>query len=165
MDFDNPLDVQLDSMTGNPNATMESYDIRIAADGSWWHEGRRIGRMGLVKLFASVLHRDAEGRFWLITPAERGQIVVEDAPFIAVEMQVEGQGPDQTLRFRTNLDDWVTADRAHPLRFDGDSRIYVEIRGGMEALVARSVYYDLAELALQHGGIWSAGVFFKLSES
>ncbi len=155
-------------MTGNPShpvPTPESYDIRIAADGSWWHEGQKIGRIGLVKLFASVLSRDANGKFWLITPAERGEIVVEDAPFIAVEMQIEGKGHEQVLRFRTNIDEWVAADAIHPIRFVGDSRIYVEVRDGLEALIARSVYYDLVELALAEGGVWSAGVFFKLDQS
>ncbi len=155
-------------MTGNLNhdATLESYDIRIARDGSWWHEGARIERMGLVKLFASVLQRDDDGNFWLVTPAERGKIVVEDAPFVAVEMQVEGSGQEQTLRFRTNLDEWVTADAAHPLRSEKDDpRIYVEIRKRLEAVLSRSVYYDLMELALAESdnpGVWSSGQFLVL---
>ena len=128
--------------------------MKASASGGW----------GWSSCSHRFLQRDEAGRFWLVTPAERGQIVVEDAPFIAVEMQIEGTGKDRSIRFRTNLDDWVTADAAHPIRFAGDSRIYVEIRNGLEALVGRSVYYDLAELALSEGGLWSGGVFFSLSE-
>jgi uncharacterized protein len=154
-----------------------NYDIRIARDGTWYHEGAVIGRKPLVKLFASVLRRDAEGGFWLQTPAERGRIEVEDAPFTAVELSVKGAGSDQILAFRTNLDDWVEADSAHPLRVvekpgTGEVSPYVEVRDGLEALILRPLYYELADLAVPPPadsalgrdslGVWSKGVFFFL---
>lgn len=155
-----------------------SFDIRIDRDGRWFYQGSPIGRMELVKLFASVLSRDADGAYWLTTPAERGTIEVEDAPFVAVEMQVEGNGRDQVIRFRTNLDEWVTVDAEHPLRVDHDATVgptpYVTVRDGLDARVARSVYYDLVALAvegkneadgaLEEGtiGVWSMGRFFTL---
>src|SRR5487761_1763401 len=92
--------------------------IRIARDGAWHHHGSPIGRLALVKLFASVLRRDADGSYWLVTPAERGRIEVEDAPFLAVELTVAGEGCGQQLIFRTNLDDIVTAGPDHPLRVE-----------------------------------------------
>ncbi|HRJ62109.1 MAG TPA: DUF1285 domain-containing protein [Azospirillaceae bacterium] len=149
--------------------TLESYDIRILRDGTWLHEGEPIRRLELVKLFSRVLRRDAAGDYWLITPAERGRIMVEDAPFIAVEMTAEGQGRDQRLSFRTNVDDWVTAGPDHPITTIGDAP-YVEVRGGLTARLARSVYYQLAELATDDSddgegvmGVWSEGTFFALS--
>lgn len=149
--------------------TLESYDIRILRDGTWLHEGAPIRRLELVKLFARVLRRDDAGDYWLITPAERGRIMVEDAPFIAVEMKVEGQGRDQRLSFRTNVDDWVTAGPGRPITTVGDAP-YVEVRGGLTARLARSVYYQLAELATDDSdygeevmGVWSDGTFFALS--
>jgi hypothetical protein len=151
------------------------YDIRIARDGTWYHEGRPIHRKALVKLFASVLWRDDGGDFWLRTPVEKGRITVEDAPFTAVELSVKGRGRDQVLAFRTNLDDWVEADSQHPLRVLGaadteEIRPYILVRDGLEALILRPVYYELAELAQvvpdEHPkdclGVWSKGVFFPL---
>lgn len=142
----------------------EAYDIRIAADGQWWHEGAPIGRAALVKLFATVLRRDAAGEYWLITPAERGRITVEDAPFIAVEvMQTDGE-----IRFRTNVEDWATLDPDHPLRVEArrdGPRVYVTVRPGLEAKLARSVYYHLVEMAVTRGdqiGVESVGAFFPL---
>jgi hypothetical protein len=149
-----------------PKPANESYDIRIARDGSWWHEGARIERPGLVRLFASVLQRDGNGDYWLITPAERGRITVEDAPFIAVEMVVEGSGTAQVLRLRTNLDEWVAAGPEHKLRFSESGEPYVMVRDGLEAKVARAVYYDLLELVIEvdgRQGVWSGGVFFNLT--
>lgn len=143
----------------------ESYDIRIARDGSWWHQGALITRPGLVRLFASVLRRDEAGGYWLVTPTERGRIVVEDAPFVAVEMQVEGSGEKQILHFRTNLDEWVTAGPDHPLRFAATGEPYVLVRDGLEAKVVRAVYYELLALVVQmdgQTGVWSGGTFFPL---
>ena len=94
----------------------EQYDMRIARDGTWFYHGSPIGRIALVKLFATVLRRDDDGVFWLITPAERGRITVEDVPFVAVEVQAKGEGEARTLSFRTNLDEWVTAGPEHPIR-------------------------------------------------
>ncbi len=99
-----------------PTAGEQSFDIRIARDGTWFHEGGPIRRIELVKLFASVLRRDDAGGFWLVTPVERGRIIVEDTPFVAVEMTASGNGDEQVLSFRTNLDEWVEAGPEHPIR-------------------------------------------------
>ena len=124
-------------------------DMRIAADGAWFYNGTPIGRPALVRLFASILRRDPE-RFVLVTPAERVGIAVEDAPFLAVEMAVAGDGPERTIAFRTNVDDLVHVDAAHPLRFDKDEgggiKPYVLVRGGLWALVTRALTFDLVEL-------------------
>ena len=90
--------------------------IRIARDGSWFYRESSIGRMALIRLFSRVLERDAAGQYWLATPTERGRLVVEDAPFIAVALEVENPGPGQRLTFRTNVDDVVTLDPAHRRR-------------------------------------------------
>jgi hypothetical protein len=124
-------------------------DMRIAADGAWFYNGTPIGRPALVKLFASILRRDPE-RYVLVTPVERVGITVEDAPFLAVEMAVEGEGAGRKLGFRTNVDDLVRVDAAHPIRFDRDSaggiKPYLLVRGGLWARVTRSLTYDLIEL-------------------
>ena len=153
--------------------------LKIGRDGTWFYQGSPIGRMPMVKLFASVLRRDADGRHFLVTPAEKVDVEVEDAPFLAVEMEVRGGGRDQTLLFRTNVDDVVACGLSHPLRFvvepgSGGLKPYVLVRGRLEALVSRAVYYDLVELAVggEGGdacepvrgiwarGIWSGGAFF-----
>ncbi|HJU20005.1 MAG TPA: DUF1285 domain-containing protein [Stellaceae bacterium] len=150
-------------------------DMRIARDGSWHYRGSPIGRLPLVKLFASVLRREADGSYWLVTPAERGRIAVEDAPFLAVALAVEGEGRGQRLIFRTNLDEIVTADAAHPLRVataaDGEPAPYILLRDGLEAKLARPVFYELVEYGVeeQRGdtvvfGVWSLGAFFRLGE-
>lgn len=143
----------------------ERYPIRITADGRWFHEGSPIGRMALVRLFATALRRDASGDFWLETPAERGRIAVEDAPFIAVEVDREGDD----LQFRTNVDDVVTLSPQHPLRLDEDGpdgpRAYVSVRPGLEAKLARSVFYHLVDMGEErdgHFGVVSGGAFFTL---
>ena len=153
------------------------FDIRITPDGVWHYRGSPIGRMALVRLFASVLKRDDSGDYWLETPAERGRIQVDDAPFVAVELSIEGAGREQKLTFRTNLEDMVTADRSHPieLRFSpgslnrDDARPYIHLRDGIEALIARPVYYALVDLAEEQTvndrvelGVWSSGMFFSL---
>jgi hypothetical protein len=124
-------------------------DMRIAADGAWFYNGTPIGRPALVRLFASILRRDPE-RFVLVTPVERVGIAVEDAPFLAVEMAVAGDGLGRTIAFRTNVDDLVHVDAAHPLRFDKDGgggiKPYVLVRGGLWALVTRALTFDLVEL-------------------
>ncbi len=153
-----------------PSAVDEAYNIRIARDGTWYHEGTPIGRIGLVRLFASVLRRDDAGDYWLITPAERGRILVEDAPFVAVAARFEGAGQRQRITFRTSLDDTATADADHPIRVEtdpetGEPRPYVRIRDRLDALIARPVFYDLAERAVEEGGrtgVWSGGIFFPL---
>ena len=146
--------------------------MRIGRDGTWYYQGSPIGRPAMVKLFASVLRREADGHYWLVTPFERGRIVVDDAPFVAVEAERLGEGRAQSLRFRTNLDEWVTLDGDHPLRMAegtqaGEPRPYVLIRPGLEALIARSVFYHLVEWAVpdesgEQLGLWSAGRFYAL---
>ncbi len=121
--------------------------MRIAADGTWHYNGSPIGRPALVRLFASILRRDPDGRTVLVTPVERVGIEVEDAPFLAVEMAVEGEGDGRSVAFRTNVDDLVPLDGDHPLRFerdaDGGLKPYLRVRGDLWALVTRSLTYDL----------------------
>jgi hypothetical protein len=151
-------------------------DMRIARDGTWFYQGSPIPRPALVKLFASVLQRDEDGDYWLKTPVEKARIQVEDAPFVAVELSAEGEGRDQTLTFRTNLDEHVTAGPEHPLRVaedpeSGEPSPYLKVREGLEALIARPVYYELAGLAEESDsepdtlGVWSEGVFFPLGQA
>jgi hypothetical protein len=124
-------------------------DMRIAADGTWFYMGTPIGRPALVKLFASVLRKDPE-RYVLVTPVERVGITVDDAPFMAVEMAVEGDGRERSVAFRTNVDDLVEVGADHPLRFEADEtgavKPYVLVRGELWALVTRALTYDLIEL-------------------
>jgi hypothetical protein len=148
-------------------------DMRIARDGTWFYGGTPIGRPALVKLFASVLRRDPE-RFVLVTPVERVGIAVEDAPFMAVEMAVSEEERGPALAFRTNVDDVVTADAQHPLRFvreaTGGLRPYVLVRGGLEARLTRTLFYDLVALGEERDvdgqamfGVASQGVFFPMA--
>jgi len=144
--------------------------MRIAADGTWFYQGTPINRLPLVKLFASVLRREDDGEYWLVTPVERGRVRVEDAPFTAVEVTAEDAGPAQRLIFRTNLDEIVALDEAHPLESRNQAtsetpRPYILVRDRLEARVLRSVYYHLVELGEQQGeqfGVWSSGRFFPL---
>lgn len=150
-------------------------DIRIAGDGTWFYLGSPIGRKPLVRLFSTVLRRDADDRYYLVTPVEKIGIRVDDAPFLAVEMAVEGSGRDQTVALRTNVDDVVRVDAEHPLRFareEGTDGVkpYVRVRGRLEALVARSVTYDLIALGVEEDtsegralGVWSGGQFFVIA--
>jgi uncharacterized protein len=156
-----------------PALPEEDFAIKILRDGTWLHRGRPILRHNLVKLFATVLRRDEKGDFWLQTPVERGRIDVEDAPFVAVEMRQEASESGQNLLFRTNVDDWVRLDAEHGLRFGVDPQAqtpvpYIHIRGGLEARILRSVYYELAALAVPDAadpdlyGVHSGGGFFAL---
>lgn len=146
------------------------YDIRIGRDGTWYYQGSPIRRPALVKLFASVLSRDDSGDYWLATPAERGRITVDDAPFVAVALDVTGSGPGQSLRFRTNLDHEVVAGPAHPIRVQFSAGAeepspYILISRRLDALIVRAVYYRLADLAVEHCGrlgVWSRHRFFPL---
>ena len=155
-----------------PSADDESYDIRIARDGTWYYCGSPIGRIGLVKLFASVLRRDDAGDYWLITPAERGRIQVDDAPFTAVEVFVEGAGRGQVLRFRCNLDQEVVAGPGNAILIRSrpgtdEPSPYIELGDGIEALIVRSVYYQLADLTVEEEGrlgVWSQGTFFAMDQ-
>ena len=150
-------------------------DMRIARDGTWFYRGSPIARQPLVKLFASVLRREPDGSYWLVTPVERGRVTVDDAPFVAVEVTSEGSGPQRRLSFRTNLDEIVAAGPEHRLRIDtaanGEPAPYILVRAGLEALINRAVFYELIDLAdIERGevggpfGLWSDGVFFDLGD-
>ncbi len=153
------------------------FDIRIAADGTWFYRGSPIGRKALVKLFASVLQRDSAGDYWLVTPVERGRVIVDDAPFVAVEMSAHGQGKAQVLRFRTNIDRWVEAGSENPIRVaeapdSGEPRPYILAWDGLEALILRPVFYHLVDAAVEERhrerntiGVWSNGIFFPLGNA
>ncbi len=143
--------------------------MRIAADGTWFYQGSPIGRHALVKLFATILRKDPDGHV-LVTPVERVGIEVEDAPFLAVEMAVKGEGEDREIVFRTNVDDLVTVGPEHPLEFERDARggvkPYLLVRGGLRALVTRSLMFDLIEMGEERVvdgktvfGISAGGVF------
>ena len=150
------------------------FDIRIARDGTWYYRGSPIHRMPMVRLFSTVLRREADGTFWLITPVERGRITVDDAPFVAVELIQEGSGRDQSLIFRTNIDETVAADADHPLRVvtdsaSGEPSPYILLREGLEARLSRPVFYQLVDLGKEERvgdatlfGVWSTGKFFPL---
>jgi hypothetical protein len=158
------------------------FGIRIARDGTWHYQGSPILRKELVCLFASVLQRAPDGGYVLETPAERGRIDVEDAPFIAVEMVWRdcdcGIGkPQQCLAFRTNLDEIVTANAEHPISVHLDPatrepRPYITIRPGLQARISRAVFYEMVALAQREQvegrdmlGVWSEGVFFPIDEA
>ena len=153
----------------------------IRRDGTWMYRGSPIGRKELVCLFASVLKRAEDGSFWLETPTERGRIEVEDAPFLAVELDWTGCGRDQVLTFRTNVDELLTAGPEHPIRIAHDLLTceptpYLLVRRGagrlnIEARISRAVYYELVALA-EPGewngrpalGVWSCRCFYPLGE-
>jgi hypothetical protein len=145
--------------------------MRIAADGTWFHEGTPIGRPELVRLFASILRREADGSHVLVTPVEKLDIDVDDAPFLAVDADSLGDGPARQLLFRLNTDDVVACGPDHALDVrvndDGTPRPYLHVRGGLLALVGRATFYRLADLALAEGaeppGLWSGGAFFPFA--
>lgn len=155
----------------NPSHCGDSA-MRIARDGTWFHEGGPIGRPAMVRLFSSILRREGDGSFVLVTPVEKLSIEVEDAPFVAVELKSEGEGRGRSLAFRLNTGDMILAGPDHPLRFEGREdgpHPYLSVRAGLDALVARPVYYELANLALAEGaeppGLWSGGRFFPMDET
>lgn len=150
-------------------------DMRIAGDGTWFYLGTPIGRPALVRLFSTILKRE-DGKHFLVTPIEKVGITVDDAPFLAVEMRKEGDPHDCVLRFRTNVDDWVTCDRAHRLRFemanDGGLMPYLHVRDDLWAKVTRALYYDLVDIGEERVvdgaamfGIVSAGEFFAMADA
>lgn len=159
-----------------PQTICGDLDMRIARDGTWFYHGSPIGRKELVRLFSTVLKREEDGTYWLETPVEKGRVEVEDAPFLAVEMEAEGDGRNRSLRFRTNVDDWVTLDDEHPLRVEhdpetGEPSPYIHVRKGLEARLNRAVYYELVEHGVEedagdgkgvHYGVWSNGTFFPM---
>ncbi|HYZ22645.1 MAG TPA: DUF1285 domain-containing protein [Rhodopila sp.] len=153
----------------------------IRRDGTWLYQGTPINRKELVCLFASVLKREEDGSWWLETPAERGRIEVEDAPFVAVELDWTGDGRHQMLSFRTNIDQVITAGKEHPIRVSHDvitcePTPYIRVRHGaghldVEARISRATYYELVALAVPEWvgsrrmlGVWSDGQFFPLGE-
>ncbi|MCJ2036564.1 DUF1285 domain-containing protein [Methylobacterium sp. J-068] len=147
-------------------------DMRIAADGTWFHNGSPIRRPAMVKLFASILRREADGRIVLVTPVESVGITVEDAPFVAVAMEVEGDGSGRRIAFRTNVDDLVPVDADHALRFKQDAggglRPYVHVRRGLWALLTRALTYDLLALGEERDdwlGIEAGGHFHRIAPS
>ena len=146
-------------------------EMRIARDGTWFHQGSPIGRVAMVRLFSTILRREEDGGYVLVTPAEKLDIAVEDAPFVATSMKAEGSGAAMRLGFQLNTGELVTAGPDHKLRFaarEDGPRPYIHVRAGLEALIARPVYYELAELALANAdadgvaGIWSDGAFFAI---
>ncbi|HEY7230045.1 MAG TPA: DUF1285 domain-containing protein [Pseudolabrys sp.] len=151
-------------------------EMRISADGTWFYQGTPIGRPALVKLFASVLKREGDKHF-LVTPVEKVGIVVEDAPFLAVEMKTSRGDSGQILEFRTNVDDWVTAGPGHALRFElqsvtGGLKPYLHVRRDLWAKVTRALFYDLVELGEERNvggnamfGVASQGEFFAMAEA
>jgi|UPI00030088F6 uncharacterized protein len=157
------------------------FEIRIGRDGTWYYKGTPITRLPLVKLFASVLRREPDGSHWLVTPVERGTIIVEDAPFVAVDVDRKpADSPlvaeDVELIFRTNLDETVVAGVDHPIRVEidadtGEPAPYIDIRNGLEALINRATFYRLVEFAVERVdptsgskvlGVWSKGQFFPM---
>jgi uncharacterized protein len=140
-------------------------EMRIAADGKWYHQGGEIGRPAMVRAFSSLLRREADGSHWLVTPQQKLSIVVEDAPFIAVEIQSEGHDENRSLAFRLNSDDLVVAGPEHAIELRGGLP-YLHVRGGLWAKLARPVYYELAEIALAESPdaprVWSRGVAFAI---
>lgn len=148
--------------------------MRIAADGTWFYNGTPIQRERLVRLFASILRRESDGEFVLVTPVEKVGIEVEDAPFQAVELAVDGTGPDQVLTVRTNTGDVVTVDPDHPLRARRDAANdgfvpYVRVRGALDARFTRAAALELAELVMEDEDgtlkVWSGGVAFPIADT
>jgi uncharacterized protein len=150
-------------------------DMRIGSDGTWYYMGTPIGRPALVRLFSTILKREA-GAYFLVTPVEKVGIRVDDAPFLAVEMQNESADRGRLLRFRTNVDDWVVCDSQHRLRFepaaDGGLAPYLHVRNGLWAKVTRALYYDLVDMGEEQVvdgqemfGVTSSGEFFPMADA
>ena len=149
-------------------------EMRIAADGTWFYQGTPIGRSALVKLFASILKREGE-KYFLVTPVEKCGIVVDDVPFMAVELRIDGAGSGRHLWFRTNVDDWVECGPDHPLRFEPEARSgglkpYLHVRRNLWAKVTRALFYDLVDLGEERAvagtlmfGVASAGEFYPMA--
>ncbi|MCU9950213.1 DUF1285 domain-containing protein [Pseudomonas sp. PDM13] len=150
-------------------------DMRIARDGTWFYLGTPIGRKPMVKLFSTIIRRDGDDYF-LVTPVEKVGITVDDAPFVAVSVEVSGEGEEQLLRFVTNVEDEVEAGAEHPIRVETDPVTqepapYVHVRTNLEALIHRNVFYQMVELAVVREidgrnwlGVWSGGQFFPIGE-
>ncbi|MEM7471635.1 MAG: DUF1285 domain-containing protein [Pseudomonadota bacterium] len=150
-------------------------DMRIARDGTWFYLGTPIGRPGLVKLFSSILRKDGDDYF-LVTPVEKVGITVEDAPFVALDFELEGEGDEKSLRFETHVGDFVIADADHPIRVDysddGEPSPYILVRRNLEALIDRKSFYRLVELGIHEEyqddtwfGVRSCSTFFPIIPS
>jgi hypothetical protein len=175
-------EVQAEQAAGRPMPPVERWnpghcgkiDLRIARDGTWFYLGTPIGRPALVRLFSTILRREADGSFCLVTPVEKAEILVEDAPFMAVSVHVTGEGQSASYEFLTNVGDRVAADQDHGVRVTVDPvtqepRPYLHVRRGLEARIARSLYYELVERAQTFHrdgrdvlGFHSGGVFHEL---
>ena len=161
-------------LAGGVRRDCGDFGIRIGRDGNWFYRGSAIHRMALVRLFSRALERDANGQYWLATPAERGRIAVDDVPFVAVSLEVVNPGAQQRLIFRTNVDEIVTLDAVHPLRIAEERMTrtpvpYILVRDGLEARIARPVFYELVDLSGEEQvegetayGVWSSAKFFPL---
>ena len=150
-------------------------DMRIATDGTWFYLGTPIGRHALVKLFSTILKRE-DGKYFLVTPVEKVGIRVDDVPFLAVEMEIDGEGAKRKLAFRTNVEEWVPCDADHRLRFemaaDGGLTPYLHVRSDLWAKVTRALYYDLVdmgEVRMVDGqemfGVVSNDIFFSMADA
>ncbi|MEM7596858.1 MAG: DUF1285 domain-containing protein [Pseudomonadota bacterium] len=147
-------------------------DMRIARDGTWFYEGTPIGRPGLVRLFSTILKIE-DGKYFLVTPVEKVGITVDDAPFVAIDVNWEGTGEAQVLTFETNVDDTVVAGADNPIRVvrdpeTGEPSPYVMVRAGLEALIDRKSFYRLVEIGAHKDGwfgLWSGGQFFEVIPS
>ncbi len=142
-------------------------DMRIARDGTWFYQGSPIERPELVRLFSTILRKDGDG-YYLVTPAEKVGISVEDAPFVAVDFEVEGEGDGQLLTFFTNVGDRVPAGPGNAIRMSRDGTPYITVRDGLEARIDRKSFYRLAEIGAHRDGafgLWSGTSFFPLISS
>ena len=165
--------------SGSP-IPIKDFEMRIAKDGVWYHQGTPIKRLPLVKLFASVLLKEQDDSYWLVTPVEKGMIEVEDAPILAVEVECVTSNENESFKtdfsFRTNLDEFVICGPENPLRVNIDPKTqepnpYILVRDGLEAKITRSVFYELIDVANERIidgkrflGIWSKGIFFQLGQ-
>lgn len=152
-------------------------DMHIARDGTWYHEGGPITRLALAQLFSGILRLEEDGRYYLITPVEKWAIRVDDAPFVAVRMIVQGQGAEQQLRFFTSLEHELVAGEDHPISVKvdpdtGEPSPYVLLRDNLQTLIHRNVFYQMVELAQQQEvagqprvGVWSGGRFFPIDDT
>jgi hypothetical protein len=147
-------------------------DMRIARDGTWFYLGTPIGRPELVRLFSSILKKE-DGKYFLVTPVEKVGITVDDAPFVAVDFDVQDAGDKQVLRFETHVGDSAVAGPDHPIRVErdvetGEPSPYILIRADLEALIDRKSFYRLVEIGAHHEdwfGLWSSGTFFPVIPS
>lgn len=156
----------------NPEHSSDSK-MQILPDGRWFHDGGEIKRASMVRAFSSLLRKDSDG-YWLVTPYEKQSIIVEDAPFVAVELKSEGNGKDRTIFMRLNVDEIVVIGPQNTISIrpspEGDHIPYIEVRNDLMAKCTRAVTYDLYEIAIEESetddiGLWSGGSYFSLNAS